>query len=168
MNAPAALPSPEFERFLAALGRLNYTFTNTESLLVHLIAGLLKTGKEEATIVFLTLNTMRARIDLVDRLAKRDGCPETLRTEIVGATRALAAQAGLRNRYNHCIYAFDADSGQAKSIMMRIADRKTRLQLGEELAIDAEALNGVEQAIQAILDVNRRIWRIVTENRFPV
>ena len=60
----------EFDDFLLLIGRLNYTWTNTESLLIHLIAGLSALDKEIATVIFLTLNTTRARIDLVERLSK--------------------------------------------------------------------------------------------------
>ena len=63
----------DFDAFLLLIGKLNYTWTNTESLLIHLIAGLCKIDKNTALIIFLTLNTTRARIDLVNRLAKRDG-----------------------------------------------------------------------------------------------
>jgi hypothetical protein len=52
---------------------MNYMWTNTESLLIHVIAGLCGTDKDKAVIIFLTLNTTRARIDLVDRLAKMPG-----------------------------------------------------------------------------------------------
>ncbi|GLS31052.1 hypothetical protein SAMN04488498_1342 [Mesorhizobium albiziae] len=55
---------------LLVVGQLNYTWTNTESLLIYLIAGLAKVDKETAIIIFLTLNTTRARIELVERLAK--------------------------------------------------------------------------------------------------
>ena len=60
---------------LMLVGKLNYTWTNTESLFIYLIAHLLNTNKEAATVIFLTLNTTRARIDLLERLAKIDRPP---------------------------------------------------------------------------------------------
>lgn len=55
---------------LLLVGRLNYVWTNTESLMIYLIVHLLKVEKEAAIVVFLTLNTTRARMDLIERLAK--------------------------------------------------------------------------------------------------
>ena len=55
---------------LLRVGRLNYVWTNTESLLIYIIAHLLRVEKEAAIVVFLTLNTTRARIDLIERLSK--------------------------------------------------------------------------------------------------
>ena len=63
-------PSTDFDAFLLQVGKLNYAWTNTESLLIHFIAGLVRTDIETATVIFLTLNTSRARLDLVNRLAK--------------------------------------------------------------------------------------------------
>jgi hypothetical protein len=64
--------SPVLQNILLLVGQLNYAWTNTESLLIHLIAGLARVDKEAAIIIFLTLNTTRARLDLVERLAKMD------------------------------------------------------------------------------------------------
>lgn len=55
---------------LLLVGRLNYVWTNTESLMIYLIVHLMKVEKEAAIVVFLTLNTTRARMDLIERLAK--------------------------------------------------------------------------------------------------
>ena len=98
-----------FDGFLLLVGKLNYAWTNTESLLIHLIAGLAEVDKETATVIFLTLNTTRARIDLVERLSKLDKVSATERAPILALTGRIQRQSALRNRYNHCIYAFDAD-----------------------------------------------------------
>ncbi len=85
--ADAPTMADEFQTFLALMGRLNYTWTNTESLLIHMIAGLAGVTKEVATVIFLTLNTSRARIDLVERLAKLDAQKPDLREEVLNLTR---------------------------------------------------------------------------------
>ena len=50
---------PRFQEILLLIGQLNYTWTNTESLLIYLIAGLAQVDKETAIVIFLTLNTRR-------------------------------------------------------------------------------------------------------------
>ena len=67
---PHTVSMSRFQEVLLLVGQLNYTWTNTESLLIHLIAGLARVDKETAVVVFLTLNTGKARIELVERLAK--------------------------------------------------------------------------------------------------
>ncbi len=94
----------QFDDFLLLVGKLNYTWTNTESLLIHFIAGLSEIDKETATVIFLTLNTTRARIDLVERLAKLERISPNQRAAVLDITSRILGQARLRNRYNHCIY----------------------------------------------------------------
>lgn len=156
-----------FDEFLLLLGRLNYTWTNTESLLIHLIAGLSRTDTETALVIFLTLNTTRARIDLVERLSKLERTPPDLRREVLRATKGLMRHSPLRNRYNHCIYAFDRQAGTAQTILMRIADRKDRLKMGQAFDLDVAAAQDVETAIAEIGLINRDIWRTIRDFGYP-
>ena len=160
-------PETHFSQLLTRVGRLNYTWTNTESLLIHLIAGLAGTETETALVIFLTLNTTRARVDLVERLVKLERVDPALRDEVLAATKAMMRHSGLRNRFNHCIYAFDADEGTARTILMRIADRKDRLKIGETAQIDDAALAEGDDAVEALQGVNRMIWKIIIDHGFP-
>ncbi|WP_170332550.1 hypothetical protein [Ruegeria arenilitoris] len=157
-----------FDRLILLVGRLNYMWTNTESLLIHLIAGLSGTNKDVAVIIFLTLNTTRARIDLVERLAKMDGRPADIRDTILEHTQRLSKLSSIRNRYNHCIYSFDADSGNPKTILMRIADRKTDIKVGREDTMDDKAIQEIEDIVAQLSAANRDIWHLIGKLGFPV
>lgn len=165
MNKPAE--QIDFDSFLLLIGKLNYSWTNTESLLIHLIAGLSEMDKEIATVVFLTLNTTRARIDLVERLSKLTRVEVEERTRILSLTGRIQRQAALRNRYNHCIYAFDSEGGNPRSILMRIADRKDKLMMGQVNDLDAAAAEAVEEAISELKSINRDIWQAVSDFNYP-
>ncbi len=164
----AAPPRQDFDAFLLLAGKLNYAWTNTESLLIHLIAGLSKVDKETATVIFLTLNTGRARVDLVERLAKlpRVAAPE--RDAVLACTRDMLKLSGLRNRYNHCIYAFDEDGGNPRSILMRIADRKDALKMGQTTEIDQAAIDDIDAALGQLAALNNRIWSISKAHGYPL
>ncbi len=166
---PAGVPEddPHFSRLLTLVGRMNYTWTNTESVLIHLIAGLARTDTETALVIFLTLNTTRARVELVERLVKLERVDPELRKRVLQATGDMMRQSALRNRYNHCIYSFDEAAGTARTILMRIADRKDRLKIGQTEAVDELAVEGVEQAVDALQKVNRTLWSIVVDYKFP-
>lgn len=160
-------PRGLFERLLLLTGQMNYMWTNTESLLIHVIAGLCGTDKDRAVIIFLTLNTTRARIDLVDRLAKMPGRDPKERDAILDCTRTLARFSGVRNRFNHCIYSFDAESGSPQTILMRIADRKTGIEVGRTDTIDREELARVEATLAELADLNRSIWNLIARYGYP-
>ncbi|MCD9147433.1 hypothetical protein [Pseudophaeobacter flagellatus] len=156
-----------FDAFLLLVGKLNYVWTNTESLLIHLIAGLAGLDKETATVIFLTLNTTRARIDLVERLSKLDKIDAVERGAILDLTGRIQRQSALRNRYNHCIYAFDAEGGNPHTILMRIADRKDTLKIGQSTPLNDAAAEDIEVAISELKDINKKIWNTILHFGYP-
>ncbi|KJZ24275.1 hypothetical protein [Tritonibacter mobilis] len=158
---------PSFDAFLLLVGRLNYAWTNTESLLIHLIAGLAEVDKETATVIFLTLNTTRARIDLVERLSKLDRVSADERDPVLALTGRIQRQSALRNRYNHCIYAFDPENGNLHTILMRIADRKDTLKIGQSTPLNDAAAEDIETAISELTAINHGIWQVIAQFGYP-
>ncbi|PWK71584.1 hypothetical protein [Aminobacter sp. AP02] len=158
---------PRFQDVLLTVGQLNYTWTNTESLLIYLIAGLAKVDKETAIIIFLTLNTTRARLDLVERLAKMAKTPQSCRDSVLSVADQLTHQGKLRNKYSHCIYSFDETGTRASTQLMRIFDSKDAVRYGKNEELDDNEMHRIGASIEAIRDINREIWKIVEENGFP-
>ncbi|WP_136635328.1 hypothetical protein [Pseudooceanicola onchidii] len=160
--------SGSFDTLLQLIGRLTYVWTNTESLLIHLIAGLSGTDKETATVIFLTLNTTRARVDLVERLAKLDRTPASDRKRVLALTHDVTRLSAVRNHYAHSIYSFDEEKGEVRTIMMRIADRKQDIRIGKTRSIDSEAIAEIEDNITHIADLNARFWALIKDRGYPV
>lgn len=165
MTPPGA--SGSFDALLLLIGRQTYVWTNTESLLIHLIGGLSRTDKDTATVIFLTLNTTRARVDLVERLAKLERTPAQERDRVLELTRDVTRLAALRNHYAHSIYAFDEQKGEVRTIMMRIADRKQDIRLGKSRAIDSAAIAEIEDNIARIAELNTRFWALIRDFGYP-
>ena len=157
-----------FDDFLLLIGKLNYAWTNTESLLIHFIAGLSRCDKETAVVIFLTLNTSRARLDLVERLAKLGRVKAREREAVLALTRDMARLSALRNRYNHCIYAFDPENGSSRTILMRIADRKADIKVGQSNEIDDAAIGEIQDSIAGLTRLNREFWRVAHEFGYPI
>lgn len=158
---------PKLQDILSLVGELNYTWTNTESLLIYLIAGLSGTDKETAIVIFLTLNTSRARIDLVERLAKLPRIREDCRDQVLAVTARMQQESKLRNKFNHCIYSFDPGSGQGMTQLMRIFDAKTEIRYGKVEMLDDAEMDRIRSSIGEITAINNAIWQIVREHRFP-
>ncbi len=157
-----------FEEVLLLIGRLTYSWTNTESLLIHLIAGLARVDKETALVVFLTLNTTRARVDLVERLAKLDRVPAKQRRRVLELTGDFMKLSALRNRYSHSIYAFDPQGGTARTILMRIADRKDTIKVGETTALDEDSRRDMETALSNLSELNQKLWLLIRDAGYPL
>lgn len=172
VSAPEIPASPPAEQVLSDIiyrvGRLNYTWTNTESLLIHLIAGLADVDKETSVVIFLTLNTTRARVDLVDRLAKLSRVPKDQRVDILKLTSSLKKLSGLRNKYNHCIYSFDPDGGGVQTILMRIQDRKDDIRMGKMEPVTVQESTNIDNCISQLENLNTMIWQVVSKYGFPL
>ncbi len=171
MAADPMPPPPNADALLQGLllrtGTLNYVWTNTESLLIHVIAGLGGMAKDAAMVIFLTVNTTRARLELVDRLAKLPGTPPDQRKAILALTQRFQKEAPLRNKYNHCIYSFDATEGTVSTILMRIADRKDDLRIGRADRADADELASLDAAIARIQALNLDVWQAIARFGYP-
>ena len=171
--APAAEPAgrvgvpDRFEDLLSKLGRLNYVWTNTESVLIHLIAGLARTDLESATVIFLTLNTTRARLSLVERCAKLPRNDPALRDEVLDLTRRMGRALTLRNRFNHCIYAFDTEAGTARTIQMRVHDTAREVRFGKASVVDEELVARVSASLDELKAINLALWACAERHGFP-
>lgn len=153
---------------LLRVGILNYTWTNTESLLIHLIAGLAGVTKEKAVVIFLTLNTTRARIDLVERLAKLPDIAAKERARILDLTAQFQRESPVRNKYNHCIYSFDPTDGALSTILMRISDRDEAIRLGRKERADRDELAAIDAAIARLSSLNREFWSAIRAFDYPL
>ncbi|WP_305988465.1 hypothetical protein [Roseibium sp. MMSF_3544] len=158
----------EFQTFLNLVGNLNYTWTNTESLLIHMIAGLARVNKDVATVIFLTLNTSRARIDLVERLAKMEGTDDALKKDVLKLTKAMHSTLKLKNKYNHCIYSFDNEGQNASTILMRINDHKDAIEYGKSSPINSREISLVKETILKTQAVNKDLWTFFRRQNFPI
>lgn len=156
--------SSRTDEILLLVGRLNYAWTNTESLLIYLIAHLMETSKEAAIVVFLTLNTTRARTDLIERLARMAGTPPGTRDEVLALMARLKREARLRNKYNHCIYSFDAQGELASTQLMRIAEFDDDLRYGKVEELDEAEIGRIRASIGAISAVNKSIWAFLGQH----
>ncbi|MEO0916178.1 MAG: hypothetical protein AAFY31_04235, partial [Pseudomonadota bacterium] len=135
-------------------------------LLIHMVSGLAKTDEDVAVVIFLTLNTTRARLDLVDRLAKLPDVEPELRGKVLDFTKTMQRVSAMRNHYNHCIYSVDPDSGQTKTILMRIADRRSEIKMGRTGQLDDAALEEIRSAIARLVDLNAALWEFFKDEGF--
>lgn len=167
-HGPDPAIAGDFNDFLLKIGKLNYSWTNTESLLIHFIAGLAKCDKEVAVVIFLTLNTSRARLDLVERLAKLPDVSVEERDAVLSLAQEMSRLSSLRNRYNHCIYAFDPENGSTRTILMRIADRKSDIRMGQANPIDGVALAEIDETLAGLVKLNARFWQTARQFKYPL
>lgn len=158
----------KMDQVLQLVGQLNYVWTNTESLFIYLIAHMVGTSKEAAIVIFLTLNTTRARLDLLERLAKLNTTTPETRLAVLDLSDRLKHEAKVRNKYNHCIYSFDANGELSSTQLMRIADFDDDLKYGKVEALDEQEIERIRAAIESVSAVNRDIWGFMAASHIAV
>jgi hypothetical protein len=163
IEASAAASAGQRRDIVAHVGNLVFTWSNNESLFIYLLQVLLETDFEAAAITFVTLNTSRARLDLVRRLAKvrvRDGEAikklEKLIDRFNEATK-------LRNELNHSIYELDGTGRITHSSELRITETKEGIRLAARRPFDAARIRQIEAAVKKLSKLNRDLWDFIPE-----
>ena len=151
------------EELLLLIGKLNYAWTNTESLLIYLMAFLMRSDKEVAIVTFLTLNTSRARLEFIERLLRLESTDPEIRARLTPIVARMKMGAKVRNKYNHCIYSFDEHGDIEATQLMRIADYGDTLKYGKIEVLDDTEIGRIDEAISEIIMMNRSIFEFIHE-----
>jgi len=151
------------EELLLLIGKLNYAWTNTESLLIYLMAFLMRSGKDVAIVTFLTLNTSRARLELIERLLRLDSTEREIRARLMPLVARMKTGARVRNKYNHCIYSFDEHGEIEATQLLRIADYGDTLKYGKIEALGDAEIARINEVISEIIEINRFIFDFIRE-----
>ena len=165
---PPARMARNLDAVLLRVGRMNYSWSNTESLLIHLLGGLAGVPQDVAVVLFLSLNSTRARIELIERLAKLRRPEGDERAELLALMQRFARLSSTRNRFNHSIWSFDLEHGSISTILMRIADRKESVLFGKSEPVDAREIARLDAALDALSDLNREMWAFLTRHGYPI
>jgi hypothetical protein len=155
----AAHGSADRRTFIMALiGNLVYSWANNESMFIYVLMILMNTDEPSAAVVFTTLNTTRARLDLVERLARikiGDKSIQKALERIIGQFNELTK---LRNEFNHCMYTLNERGEITHTHSIRMQDVKGKLQLGVIRKMDDARINDILAAVRDMTKLNREIW----------
>lgn len=168
-------PKPDFESIdavapksadrrtsiLALIGNLVFSWSNNESLFIYLLMILLKTDQTSAAIVFATLNTTRARLDLIQRLAKVKIKDRAIARQLTELIDRFNKYTRIRNEFNHCMYDVSNRGEITHTHSIRIVETRTKLQLGDSRPMDDARIKEMIEASQGLKKLNRDIWNFM-------
>lgn len=175
MAASQLPPKPDFEALaasapatadrrtmiLALIGNLVSSWSNNESLFIYVLMILLKTDQASAALTFATLNTTRARLDLIQRLAKIMIKDKALDRSLSKIIDRFNETTHVRNEFNHCMYIVDSGGQITHTQSMRIVQTRSSLQFGEMKPMDEARLKGMVKTIKEMTRINRDIWDLL-------
>ncbi|MGO4573825.1 hypothetical protein [Microvirga sp. 2TAF3] len=165
-------PKPDFEAIeaaaissadhrtmvLALIGNLVFSWSNNESMFIYILMLLLETDEVSAAIVFATLNTTRARLDLVQRLAKAKIHDKEAARMLDRLIVRFNDCTRVRNELNHCMYAVSDRGEITHTHAMKIRESGGGLVLGEIRPMDDARIRELVRAVEELKKLNRELW----------
>jgi hypothetical protein len=146
---------------MVLIGRLVFGSSNNESLLIYILMVLLQTDEPSAAVVFSTLNTMRARLDLVSRLARLKVADREIRSELDQVVGLFNDTNHVRNEFLHAMYTVDTKGAITHTKTMRLITKGGRSCFGEQNPIDQKRLDGMVKACRDLRSLNRKVWELL-------
>lgn len=159
----AAAPGSADRRtlILALIGNLVFSWSNNESLFIYILMLLLRTDQASAAVVFATLNTTRARLDLIQRLAKVQIKDRSMANSLTRLINRFNECTRVRNEFNHCMYTVASTGEITHTQSMRIFETRSGLSFGEIRAFDDARINEMNKTTQELKKINREIWSLL-------
>lgn len=161
LEALAPASADRRTRILALIGSLVFNWSNNESLLIYVLMLLLDTDEASAALVFATLNTTRARLDLIQRLARIKIRDPGLDRDLNKLIERFNETTQVRNELNHCMYIVDDNGEIIQTQTMRVMQTRTNLTFGEVKPMDEMRVKTLHDTVQAMTKINRDIWELL-------
>jgi hypothetical protein len=158
LEAAAAPFADRQNQILAQIGTLGLAWSNNESVFVYVLMILLETDEVSAAIVFSTLNTTRARIDLIRRLATVKIMDSAVAQTLTRIIRRFDACTNVRNELNHCVFTLNEHGEITHTQTMRVMEHKGALSLGAVRPMDDRRLKEIREANRQLKRLNRDVW----------
>ncbi|WP_068310077.1 hypothetical protein [Polycladidibacter hongkongensis] len=143
------------------MGHISYSWSNNESMFIYVMQHLMQSDEITATLVFASLNTTRARIDLVERLANAHLQKKEIAAELRRIIRVFNRLTRLRNEFNHSFFQQDQTGEITHTYSMRIQKKAGVLTLGETKPMDDARIQKMARAINELSELNRDIRSLV-------
>jgi hypothetical protein len=158
LQVAAATTADKRTTLMALIGNLAFSWSNNESMFIYLIMLLLDTDETAAAVVFSTLNTTRARLDLIRRLALLRIGDKAIASELDQLITRFDASTRLRNQFNHAVFDVDAKGDITHTRSLRLVEKRGKLKFGETQVVNDKRLKDLSSAIAELGSLNRDIW----------
>ncbi len=148
---------------LALIGNLIFTWSNNESMFLYLLMILLETDFEAAAITFVSLNTTRARLDLIRRLAKARLKDAQTIDKVEGLIERFNDCTKIRNEFNHCIYQLNEKGAITHTNVLRLSETRQTVQFAVTREFDDKRRREIVNTVRKLTTLNRDLWSFLPE-----
>jgi len=143
------------------IGQLVFSWSNNESLLVYVLMLLLGTDERSAAAVFATLNTTRARLELVRRLMVLKVADPVVGKELEHVLERLNDAGRVRNEFLHAAYSVNELGEITHPQAMRFVERRGHVSFGDRQPIDEKRHIELRRVIGELASLNRTLRNLL-------
>ncbi len=158
LDQAAAVLAGRQKEVLTEIGVMGLGWSNNESVFVYVLMILLQIDEVSAAIIFATLNTTRARIDLIRRLAKVKIADAAVAQGLSRLLRRFDACTQIRNEFNHCVYTLNEKGEITHTQALRLQETRNSLSLGTLRAMDESRVGEIKETNRQLKRLNRDLW----------
>ncbi|GEP54681.1 hypothetical protein RSO01_18470 [Reyranella soli] len=149
------------QNLMTLIGQLVFSWSNNESLLIYVMMLLLRTDERSAAVVFSTLNTTRARLDLVRRLSLLHLHDPAARAEIDKTIELFNDANRIRNEFMHAMYLVNEQGQITHTQMLRFIEKKGRVSFGDRQPLDGKRMRTLVEVDDTLRQLNRQLWGLL-------
>jgi hypothetical protein len=153
---------------LSLIGRLAFSWSNNENLLTYLMKLLLETDEASTKIIFSTLNTTRARVYLVRRLAEVKVNEPQIKARLQNLTERIEQANRLKNEFMQATFSVNDDGKAASMSMSEVEPGSDRLRFDKDRLVDPARIEAVAEACRDLRRLNRDLWAFLPRLRDAV
>lgn len=158
IDAAAPQSADQRTRILALIGNLVFTWSNNESMFIYLLMALLETDFKSATITFVSLNTTRARLDLIRRLTKAKLVDRETIKKVERLIERFNDCTKVRNEFIHCIYQIDEKGQITHTNVLKVTETKNEIQFAVTREFDERRMRELSNTVRKLRTINRDLW----------
>jgi hypothetical protein len=158
IESAASGSSERRNALLALIGNIVFSWSNNESMFIYVLMLLMETNQTVAAVVFATLNTTRARLELIQRLARARIADRLIARELETLIERFNDCTRLRNEFNHSMFVVNESGDLTHTQALRIQERRGRMAFGMRRSIDENRLNQMREGVAELSRLNRDLW----------
>jgi hypothetical protein len=143
-----------------AIGGLMIGWSNNESVFMAMLQCLIGGGTHSASIVWHSIRTTQARLDLIYKLSREQIKDQSLLDEMQVAIRNFKGLSGVRHFFAHATYGYSDDLKLASASSVTLtADGYPHK--SERKVFDLATINEINHATLELAKINQRLWDLV-------
>lgn len=146
--------------FQSAIGGLVIAWSNNESVFLAILQALVGGSVYSAAIVWHSIRTTNARLDLISKLCREQIKDTEIISELDASIKAFKNLSSARNFYCHATYEYDADLFLISATGVTLNQESHPININKK-RLERAVINEITHATLELARMNAGTWKLV-------